>query len=83
MTQLQKFCAYCGKRTKNTGGWRYAPIFCSVECEKKFDEKHQKRLREDVQYAKEDKRNSVFFALYFVIFGVVPIIVFIGVLLFG
>lgn len=75
MTPLQKYCANCGKRAKNTGGWRYSPIFCNDQCEKAYHEKHLQRLKIDPKYAAETKKWSIISAIYLLLFGALPILV--------
>ena len=52
MTALQKYCATCGKATKNTGSWRYSPIYC-IQCQIKEENDNKKRLKTDHIYAKQ------------------------------
>jgi len=82
MALLQKYCANCGKRTKNTGGWRYSPIFCSIQCENEHEEKHRQRLKDDPKYATEYKRASYFTGVYLILFGVIPILVLVYAIFF-
>lgn len=52
MTGLQKYCATCGKRTKNTGSWRYSSIYC-IQCQIKEEDDRKKKLETDPGYAKQ------------------------------
>lgn len=71
----QKYCAFCGKRTKNTGGWYYAPIFCSTVCERAYRQKHELLMKTDKKYAAESKRYSALAIIYIFIFGILPFLV--------
>ena len=73
--QAQKYCAFCGKRTKNTGGWYYAPIFCSINCEKSYRERHQNLMRTNKQYAEENKKYSIITFIYLFAVLVIPMMV--------
>jgi hypothetical protein len=75
MAALQKYCAYCGKRTKNAGFWRYSPIFCNHSCEELHLQRHKQLIKDNPKYASRDKIGTYAVIGYLLVFGVLPIMI--------
>ena len=67
MAKLQTHCAFCGNKAKNTGGWRYAPIFCSGKCELEYDRIAKEKELKNPNYSR-DRKLSWVFSILFILF---------------
>lgn len=83
MNRVQQHCAYCHKRAKNTGGWRYAPIFCGIACEEEYRKEHERRLKIDPAYASQDRRHLIMMIIYLTLFGLIPFLGMAYILILG